>query len=89
MSDLNELSELDKRLKDMINKRNNFVPQYVTNPKDNNINQTYMAVEEHGRPHISQSKYITRMAIQEHGQPHITSHAKGYAFIINGEQVNK
>lgn len=81
MTDLNELSEFEKNLKQMIEEREKFVPTYFPTRPDGtrmiipehgqpykNEMMTYMAVREHGQPYTS--GMVTRMAVREHGQPY-------------------
>ena len=72
MADLNELSEFEKNLRSLIESRNGFdnslslknqMQEGFTKTPRNQAIQTYMMVEEHGKP------FITRMVIPEHGQP--------------------
>ena len=61
MADLNELSKFEKDLKDLIESRNAFQPNY--NPPENykptprTTDQTFMMVWEHGQPYTSHREH--------------------------------
>lgn len=61
MADLNELDELDRKLKSKI-EQTDFKP----------INIVGATIEEHEQPYQKNTPIssMTRMAIQEHGQPY-------------------
>ena len=83
MADLNELSEFEKQLKNLIENRNNFKPEYVdinAPPKPKVWSEQekkymdkmakmgmFMGIPEHGRPYRSED--ATYMLVPEHGQP--------------------
>ena len=77
MADLNELSEFEKNLRNLIDSRNGFdnslslknqMKEGFTKTPRNPMTQTYMMIEEHGQPFRQKPK--TLMMIMEHGQPY-------------------
>ena len=61
MADLNELSQFEKDLKNLIEARNAYQPNY--NPPENYkptpraTDQTYMVISEHGQPYSSHREH--------------------------------
>ena len=76
MTDLNELSQFEKDLKNLIDNRNNFKPEYVdinAHTKQMNMSEKGLnpldeigkhGIRDRGRP------IVTRMAVEEHGKPY-------------------
>ncbi len=74
MAELSELDKFQKDLQKLIDERNSFVPNYNMT-SNNNVNQTFMMVGEHGQPYKTQrttrnlDTNITYMVAEEHGHP--------------------
>lgn len=82
MADLNELSQFEKDLKNLIESREIFQPTYAPSSSyKSSTDATYMVASEHGQPYRNHITDMTFMVATEHGQPYRTprvpSHVPG------------
>ena len=79
MADLNELSQFERDLKNLIESRNTFQPNYSSSTSQRrdqvDVNETFMIVEEHGQPYRTprSPNYVKKMTDWDQEQPYIVS----------------